>query len=201
MKFLIERGRARGEYYEEETKTDCFSVTQVRTAALDVYAGIPEAQLEAARIRGKALHAWFWRYLASLDGLVESPPRISQYEGYCVAIEHWAHAVKPIPVRLEESSWHEDLGYAGTPDALVMMDPKETLTLVDLKTGGPSATDAMQLIAYHKMTGYTAAKRTLDLYISEDGSYRMVEPTREQRLVDWAAFCNALTLLKWRAKQ
>lgn len=200
MALTVTRG-ARYEYYEEETKTPCFSVTQGRTTALDVYAGVPEQQLAIGRARGAALHAWFWRYLASLDHMIEAPPILPQYAGYCHAIMKWAEAVHPIPIRLEEPSWNEELGYAGTPDALVVMEPKETITLVDLKTGGTTATDAMQLVAYSKMIGYTSAKKLIDLYIHEDGSYRQVEPTKEERLVDWAAFVNAIQLLKWRAKQ
>lgn len=197
MRLTTRRGE-RHEYLDLEDDAKYFSVTQVRKVAKDVYQGIPEDVLEQARRRGQILHTYFWRYLGARDGHCEALPVIHGYEGYCQAIIKWADSNNVLPIRLEEASCNEELGYAGCPDALALYGPRSMVKLVDLKTGEPQVTDPMQLIAYKKMRGYGMAKEMLDLYVRQDGTYKEVTVTQAQQVRDWPAFTNALNLLKWR---
>jgi len=190
----------RGDAYEYHVDgIDLFSVSQVRKMAHDTYAGISEDVLEPARRRGALLHARFWRVLAAQDHLIDMPKPIVGLEGYCLSMDRWVAQNQVLPVKLEETSWCEKLGYAGTPDALVLIGPKPIPTIIDLKTGAPTKTDPMQLLAYQKMTGYEGAKELLDLYIQEDGSdAKPVKVTPRMKATEWSWFLSALNLLKAR---
>lgn len=197
MTLVTHRGE-QYEYVEQETGAKLFSVTQIRRCAHDTYAGIPEHTLEAARHRGTLLHRRFWKVLGSRDELCHPPFVLPTLEGYCGAMDLWADTNQVQPVRLEEPSANLKLGYAGTPDAEVVYGPKAVVVLVDLKSGAPTLTDPMQLLGYHKMTGYDGAQRLLDLYIRKDGTYKEVWVTAREKVTQWPAFINSLNLLTWR---
>lgn len=203
MKLVTQRGEAK-EYRDEESGRFFYSVTQVRKCAHDAYAGIPEETLEPARVRGTLLHRRFFFAIASLEGLCPYPVVISQYAGYCQSMDRWIEKRKPVRHRLETTSCNERYGYAGTPDGLVeLMFPVKKyavnkVVLLDLKTGAPVKTDPMQLCAYEHMDGYKAHE-LLDVYLDADGGEaKEVFVTKGQRGTEWAAFLNALSLLRWR---
>jgi len=188
---------ARYEYHRGDI--DLFSVSQVRKLAHDAYAGIPTELLVRAAQRGMKLHRRFWRVLAAKGGLMTWPEPIVGLEGYCASMDEWAVRSLVQPVLIEQPSWSAKFGYAGTPDALVRLWAKQTLTLLDLKTGQPTVTDAMQLLAYQKMEGYEEAKSLLDLYIHADGSAateKLVTPA--MKATEWAWFLSALGVLQSR---
>lgn len=203
MRLTVHRGRP--QEYEDETGRRYWSVSEVRKAAFNPYAGISEGQLESARVRGTILHKRLFFAVASLEGLCPYPAVIQQYAGYCQSMDRWLEKRKPERVRLETTSWNERYGYAGTPDALfLMMLPAgrgkwiRRVVLTDLKTGAPTRTDPMQLCAYEHMDGYNAAE-LLDVYLdAEGGEAKEHFVTKGQRATEWAAFLNALSLLRWR---
>ena len=198
MKLERRRGE-RWEYVEPGDGKKFFSVSQIRKVAHAPYVGIPVDVLEAARVRGVALHARFTRALAARVGLCETPLVIPEYRGYCQSMDHWIMMREPNPIRFEEIGYSLRYGYAGTPDALVRFGQSKRLTLLDLKTGAPSVTDAMQLVAYHWMEGYDEAVDLLDLYIQADGSPAVEKPvTKAQQGGEWAWFMAALGVLQGR---
>lgn len=207
MKLITQRGEKQ-EYRDAETGRLFYSVTQVRKVAYDSYAGIPESVLEPARVRGTILHRRFFFAMASLEGLCEYPAVHYGLEGYCQSMDRWIEKRKPTRIKLESSSCCPRYGYAGTPDALLEFGMPVTgkkmaprLVLMDLKTGAPTRTDAMQLVSYSHMDEY-GAKELLDLYLDADGGEAKEQfVTKGQRGTEWAAFLNALSLLRWRDSQ
>lgn len=204
MKLVTQRGEAK-EYRDEESGRFFYSVTQVRTVAYDAYAGLSAATLEPARVRGAILHRRFFFAIASLEGLCTYPAAIAQYAGYCQSMDRWIEKRKPARILLETPGANLRYGYAGTPDALMeMLIPVSAKVsrirrvLVDLKTGAPVKTDPMQLVSYSHMDGYKADE-LLDVYLDADGGEaKEVFVTKGQRGTEWAAFLNALALLRWR---
>jgi hypothetical protein len=196
MNLIVQRGQAR-EYREEGTGIEFFSVTQVRRVIHDPYAGIPAETLETARVRGQRLHTRFWKVLAARGGYIERPAVLPEYKGYCRAMDTWADVNHVLPVLLEEKGVNRKLGYAGQIDAKTLYSRRKTPTLVDLKTGEPSPTDPMQLLAYNEIKIFKS-QRLLDLYIREDGTYVEVWVTVKDKLTEWPAFLHGLNVLKWR---
>lgn len=202
MKLLTQRGEKQ-EYRDEETGRTFYSVTQVRKVADDPYMGIPESVLEPARVRGTVLHRRFFFAVASLEGLCPYPAVIPSIAGYCQSMDRWIETRKPTRIMLETPSCNVRYGYAGTADALLNIYLKKTWrkVLLDLKTGAPTRTDPMQLCAYEHMDGYKADE-LLDVYLdAEGGDAKERFVTKGQRATEFAAFLNALSLLKWRNGQ
>lgn len=199
MKLITRRGE-RQEYCDMETGRTFYSVSQVRKVAFDSYAGIPESVLEPARMRGTLLHKRMFFCFASLEGLCEYPAVLPGLEGYCQSMDRWIEKRKPTRVKLEKTSCNERYGYAGTPDALlnIYLNKKWKKVLFDLKTGLPVRTDPMQLVSYSHMDGYKADE-LLDVYLdAAGGDAKEHFVTKGSRAVEWAAFLNALALLRWR---
>lgn len=198
MNLITQRGE-RFEYLEQDSKLELFSVTQIRKTAWDTYAGVPEDVLEPARIRGQRLHRRFFFAVSALAGYCDPPGVLPEYAGYCESMDRWIQKRKPKAIRLETPGLNERYRYAGTPDALLVLPGfKRGRVLFDLKTGAPTKTDAMQLVAYDHMEDYKAGE-LLDLYLDADGGdAKEVFVKQGQRAVEWAAFLNALNLLKWR---
>jgi hypothetical protein len=190
----------RGAKYEYKLdEVNLFSVSQIRKVAYDPYRGIPAEVLAQAAQRGTRLHRRFWRVLAAKGGLLDWPQPLLGLEGYCASMDEWAVGSLVLPIRIEQPSWSLKLGYAGTPDGLVRLWPKQTLAIIDLKTGQPSLTDPMQLLAYHKMEGYEGATALLDVYIQADGSAAIERPvTPAMKVMEWCWFLSALGVLQSR---
>jgi hypothetical protein len=114
-------------------------------------------------------------------------------------MDRWVSLNQVQPVKLEEVSWCEKLGYAGTPDALALIGRDGVPTILDLKTGAKTLTDPMQLLAYQKMRGYECAKQLLDLYIQPDGSAaKPVKVSPGMKATEWSWFMSALGNLRSR---
>lgn len=199
MNLIVERGKPY-EYRDLDTGEKFFSVTQVRNIMWDGLSRVPFAVLEAARERGQRLHQYFALALGAQVDACAYPDRLRGLEGYCQAIDSWIEEWKPIPHTVEEPSCNRKLGIAGTRDAdVTLADALGTIDIVDLKSGEPTPTDPVQLLAYHTMEGCTTRKRLFDLYIREDGTkeFKQIKPILHQS--DWATFQNAIQVLKWRA--
>lgn len=192
----------RGEPYEYHQTTergivDLFSVSQIRKVAFDQYRGVDPFLLEQGRKRGSILHHRFWQALAKHVGLYSpilfTPPGM---EGFCLSMDRWIGENVFDVERIEWTSSCLELGFAGTADAKLILRKKHRRTIVDLKTGAPSKTDAMQLLAYKKMKGYEDAQDLLDLYIQADGSYAVEKyVTPKEQITEWAWFETARNLL------
>ncbi len=187
-------------YFDEFTGKRYWSVSEVRKVAFDSYVGIPESVLEPARVRGTLLHKRMFFCFAALEGLCAYPSVLVGLEGYCQSMDQWIEKRKPTRGKLETASCNERYGYAGTPDALlnIYLNKKWRKVLFDLKTGSPVRTDAMQLVSYSYMDGYKADE-LLDVYLDADGGEAKEQfVTKGNRAVEWSAFLNALSLLRWR---
>jgi hypothetical protein len=114
-------------------------------------------------------------------------------------MDDWITRNQVHPLKLEETSCSIKFGFAGTPDALVKIGPKGFKAIIDLKTGAPTATDPMQLVAYSKMDGYEDAGYLVDVYVQRDGSRaKEARVTSGMKAVEWAWFLAALGVLQSR---
>ena len=114
-------------------------------------------------------------------------------------------ALKPLPVAVEATAWSHTFGYAGTFDALVLLDGD--LTLVDLKTSKDVYPDyALQLAAYVYADAIVfpdgteipmpSVDRCQIWHCPKDGTWSAVDirvSTAEQD-----AFLAALDIFKWK---
>ncbi len=203
----------RGELYEYRDETDrgYFSVTQVRKEAYDSFLGIDPAVLESARRRGELLHRRFFFVVAAVAGVTAYPPVIPSLQGYCESMDRWASAsrIKAV-VGLEQQVLNKRYGYAGTLDAHVLernedrnrpVNAQDKPAIYDLKSGEPTITDAMQLVAYAHGEGMPLHARLVDIYLHADGKQAdEVEVSAQDRPIEWAAFINALSLMNWRRR-
>lgn len=198
MNLIVERGKPY-EYRDADTGEQFFSVTQVRNIMWDGLSKVPFAVLEAARERGQKLHHYFALVLGSIVGACEEPAHLDGLEGYCRAIDQWRLDWKPIPKTIEERSCNRKLGIAGTRDADIDLDLAGIDNIVDLKSGEPTPTDPVQLIAYKSMEGCERHRHLFDLYVRDDGTYQFKEIKPILHQSDWATFQNAIQVLRWRA--
>ena len=196
MNLVQQRGKP-FEYFEQDEKLSLLSVSQIRNAMFESYAGVPKETLASASQRGTALHRYFFFVLASCSGHCQKPQPLVGLEGFCSAIDQCAKDMDVKPVLLEHTSLCRKHGYAGTPDALVVAGPRKILTLVDLKSGSSVVTESIQLLLYKNMEGYEKAKRLVRLHINESGEYREIETKPDPRA--WAAALCAIGILRWRA--
>ena len=187
------------EYQDRDTLKKYFSVSQVLTV-LDpgAFKGIDPYVLAAAQDRGKDLHILFAVSLLSVVKVSSPPIRPNGIIGrYCDAIDKFIRERRPIPIRIEESSVNEKLGYAGTADTECQLDETPEHWIIDLKTGPERAVHSAQLIGgYKRLKGYEKAKRFGSLYIRRDGTYTLVEHTHNH--VDQAWFDAGLSVLNGR---
>lgn len=194
---LICRRGATFEYEEPERQLKLFSVSQVRRVMDDPFRYAKQDDLELARIRGNAVDHYFSMLLLSRAGCAPVPVPAVGYEGYCESVQRWVEAKKIEPIRVQEPSLNAKCRVAGTPEAQIRYGPKRIVTIPDCKTGIPTKTDGVQLLAYKTFEDYTDTRLLLDLYAQADGS--MAE--EEERQPDpraWAAFVGALAILHWR---
>jgi hypothetical protein len=171
-------------------------VSEVLRVLDDAYAGIPQSVLETAAARGEALHRLCLSYLASLDGVHEEPVPTPPYEAAYNAFTQWVRVHAVLVVAIEEPSVNATHGYRGTPDALVLYQGEEVL--IDLKfTAAILRTNKVQVQAYRKLDHYKTAKKALLIHIHPVTGDLKVHPVPNNPH-DWAAFLNALNVLKWR---
>lgn len=188
MELIVQRGKPK-EYYKDVK--GYFSISQIRKEMLPQW--YPDD--ESARRRGNRLHTRFAVALGAKAGLCAYPDVIPEYTGYCRAMDAWVFGAAFKPVKIEEPSVCEKYGFAGTPENLLDFAPG-VLGIVDLKTGGETKTDGIQLILNTMLEGYEDATRLLNLYIAADGTHRTVE--RKFDPFGVAAALSAINVLTWR---
>ena len=84
---------------------------------------------------------------------------------------------------------------AGTPENKLRIKGVG-LAIVDLKTGGKTRTDVVQLMLNQKLAGFEDVTSLIDLYVNESGTPDPVEQKFDP--FAFAAAMSALNLLKWR---
>ena len=120
------------------------SVTQIlKILTGDVYANIPERNLQIAAERGSAIHEAF--EIWALYGIDDVD---SQYRPYMDAFLTWWKENKPEECSAETMLYHPVLRYAGTADLICKINGKTTL--IDYKTTAKAFPKiyALQLEAY-----------------------------------------------------
>lgn len=187
--------RERQKQYRRDDGREFFSVTQVCDLLW------PKSAPPEAMDRGAKLHLRFALLIASNakpKSLCARPAPLLEYPSWCAAMDKWVADRDPQPILLEQPSFNEKEGFAGTADAKVRMvvNGVSEIILPDLKSGAESPTDRVQVKAYRTMKNYEDATKGLVLYIRNDGTYHEDwEPARPE---DWAAFLHALNVLRWR---
>lgn len=149
--------------------------------------------IAGAAERGQELHLIFAFMIGHHIGKCERPAIPDQYRGYAEAMQQWITHANPSPTALEESLAHPTLPYAGTPDFVGTLG--NTFGVLDLKTGQPQRSHAIQVCAYQKLLNRAATQWIL--YIDPDGGFKQVTVKPSAR--DWAVFQNGLAILQWRA--
>lgn len=171
-------------------------VSHVLRVLDDAYAGVPVAAMEAAVERGTQLHRLCLTYLASLDGVHEAPIPTPDYVPAYTAFVEWVTSNGVLSVAIEQVSQNDKHGYCGTPDALVIY--QGAYTLIDLKfTASILRINRVQIQAYRRLDDYKEATQALLLHINPVTGH-LKQETVKNNPRDWAAFLNALSILKWR---
>jgi hypothetical protein len=151
--------------------------------------------IAGAAERGQDVHLIFALAVGHAIGKCAAPDVPTHYAGYYEAIQKWILGTQPHPLALEEPTKHSTLPYAGTPDFVGLLG--DVYGVLDLKTGKPERSHAIQVCAYQKMLD-RAAKQWV-LYIDADGHFKQVTVKPSAR--DWAVFQNGLAILQWRESQ
>lgn len=197
MKLVCNRNKKQ-HYHDLESGRDFFSVSQIRAVMWDGFAKVPADVLEAASRRGRILHHRFALALYARAGICPYPEVIQEFAGQCRAMDEWMEKNNVRPLKVEEASANLEMGFAGQPDAKVLYGKKEIITGIDAKFGDKTPTDTVQCLAYGKMQGYQDVTQWMDLRFHKETGEAQEEWIKPSP-IDWAAFINALSLLRWRA--
>lgn len=161
-------------------------------------AGIPEHILDAARARGKAVHAAI-EYL-NRDELDEATvhPLIL---GYVESFRRWRDLMKPVTERSEHVWVSEIYGYGGRLDWKCRVAGRFNGSwIIDVKSGMPSPADALQTAAYFNLEIENAPGQTLQraaLYVHRDGSPATFQAFSDP--TDFAVFLSYRNIYEWEA--
>lgn len=151
--------------------------------------------------RGTDVHVIFALLIGASAGWCAAPAIPAAYAGYAASIRAWMDQAKPQPVLIEAPSIssRKEYPYAGTPDLLARLwwRGRNTLALVEAKTGGHAPWHRVQVQAQADLIGYQEASALLLLYLDHDGGLPTVTPVR-RNAADRAAFHSALNVLRWR---
>lgn len=197
MNLTVTRG-ATHEYVDQETGRPYFSWSQVaKVLDPDAFAGVSKDVMDRATERGRRLHFLFAFALAARAG---KGPALEPFEDvtirpYAESMLRFLEDYNVLPVCVEERSCNPGIGYAGTPDAIVLMDGLEVL--VDLKSGGPRRIHRVQLQVYRKLERYKHLRHMRGVYLKPDGTGAQVVEVRENP-ADWAWFLSGLGVLQGR---
>jgi hypothetical protein len=165
-----------------------YSVSQV----IDVLVG-PRSYPPDAAQRGTDVHLICELELHRRYHGGPAPTIPAEYAGYHRSFCGWLDRAELDPLDIEQPRAHASFPYAGTPDLVAVL--AGALTVIDLKSGGPSPWHAVQLQAYMRMVDRAA--RGLILYLDRDGGAPKTRIVRA-RSADWSAFVCALGILQWR---
>jgi hypothetical protein len=156
--------------------------------------------VEAAE-RGTMLHA---RFAAILTNGTCNTDDGEPYTHWDFAAWTWitSQHFRTGNIRVEQTmvATRKILPFAGTADLLYIAKDGRSARVIDLKTGAPQWWHRVQLQAYGKLVTDTmglAVECMEILYIHHDQPIPKTVTVKPSAL-DWAAFCNALSLLIYR---
>jgi len=160
------------------------------------YTGISRSTLEAARLRGQAVHALVeYRLRGVLDEASINP----MLAGYLASFDAWAAVLKPEVLCTERVLTSDRHWYGGRMDVVARLKGRvKSPWIIDLKSGLATPTDALQTAAYlglaveHKLV--TTALRA-GLYLHRDGTVATFVP--HETVTDFATFLAYRTTLAW----
>ena len=116
---------------------------------------------------------------------------------YCTAYQRFMEDFQPEIILSELPLYHPQHLFAGKMDRVVIMNAGTVL--IDLKTGVPNRSTAIQLSAYRelvKANGYATPTKCFSLHLRDDGAYRLNEIEDHRR--NFNVFLAALTVVRWR---
>jgi len=158
-------------------------------------AQVPERVAGEAAQRGTLVHA----YAEARAKAKEPPPLPGELAGYCAAFESFVAKHRPRFLGAEVTVWDDMWLYAGTLDALALMELEGRLVIVDWKTTGSVHLEAhLQLAALARAAELIEAdgrrvpapkvEGGLIVRLGADGSYELAEVDTRARGRPWQAF-------------
>lgn len=157
---------------------------------------IPSRHLDAARLRGSAVHL-----ACQLDDErdLEEASLDPWLQPYVVAWRDFRRLWVGELLAIERPLADATRGFAGTPDRIAR-SREGRLVVVDIKTGDSAPVHAIQLAAYAELARAefeAGARRVQRLVVRlmPDGKFSLIEHKTGS---DWNVFLAALSLWKWR---
>ena len=147
------------------------------------------------RERGSAVHAACeYDDLGDLDEATVA----DEVRPYLASYRKFRAEMKPEIHEIEQRVVNEVHQYEGRVDRIMTLNHRRSV--VDIKSGGPSPADALQLAGYQGCLQGTADPHVLhryNLYLLPGAAqgYRLVQRTDRD---DWQVFLAALTVARWK---
>jgi hypothetical protein len=115
---------------------------------------------------------------------------------YCTAYWRFLDETKFKPEVIEQRYTHRSYKYTGRIDRAGHLNGN--FSLIDIKSGVESETDKLQAGAYWGLIEDVGVrvKNCFDLYLREDGSYRLKEVADHRKMFN--VFLAALTVWRWK---
>lgn len=188
--------------FDSDTHTyydgDCVvpGVTTVIERVCQYFASVPDAYLIPAQKRGTAVHLATELYdLGTLDEDQLDPV----LEPYLEAWKRFLHDTSFEPDRIEQRIYNHKLRYAGTLDRAGMITWKKARrrAIVDIKTGAPVRSTALQTAAYQKgleVDLNDAIKTRLSVHLQPNKTFKVIEYNNPS---DMRVFTAMLTSYRW----
>ncbi len=120
------------------------------------------------------------------------------YLGYFNAYLKFLTDTRPEIIHIEKRLYHPRFFYGGKLDRVIKLNGD--LILIDLKSGGKVPVDELQGAAYWELckANNIPVKKVFDLYLREDGTYKL-EPIKNPKLL-LPIFLACLKITVWREK-
>ena len=175
---------------------DYLSVTEVLSPYQD-FSKVPEARLEAARIRGTVVDKFCKLYAKGIWPVVPE-----EYRGYFESFKKWWLTVVDLtkPIDMDPELVDENFGFIGHPDFILTLKREDYRSVWDLKTPVIHyPTWRAQLAAYKHLANIEQVERD-EFLIGRCGSVMLDSKGKkpkvhsyEDNARDFAAFLAALT--------
>ncbi len=139
---------------------------------------------QAAAQRGTMVHA----LTVKIDKWQDTGTSTYLYQKYITAYIRFISAEMPQWTEIEERSYSDTWGFAGT------IDRRTENQIWDIKTGKPTAANPLQLAGYALLYDDRSLERW-NLYLHDDGTYDAVQHEDKK---DFVVFTNALYNYAWK---
>lgn len=171
------------------------SVTEV-LSLVESYANVPQDVLEAAARFGRHVHQACDMYdRGELDMTMLDPALAPCVKAYA----DFLRSSGAVVIASEQPVVHEELGYAGTPDKVVVMNGRVSVPDIKCTAVVPytvGAQTAAYAKAYKQMHGGAEPSRFC-LHLRHDGTWRLIQ---RKDMGDWSDFVSCLNVYKLREK-